>query len=146
MRHRYAARFVFCGVCLCTVMPFGEAHGRSPQKRNSGEAATSFGGKKDACNLLTGAEIKAVQGEPVSETKTSVQPNGEMLITECLYKAPQARPAAGNVLRRCGLRYRNHVPRVTALAVGIVGDRLADSSRLCSPPVHCTPTALRLTR
>jgi len=60
--------------------------GRSPQKRNSGEAATSFGDKKDACTLLTGAEIEAVQGEPVSETKTSVQPNGEMLITECLYQ------------------------------------------------------------
>jgi len=67
-------------------MPFGEVHGRSPQKRNSGEAATSFGDKKDACTLLTGAEIEAVQGEPVSETKTSVQPNGEMLITECLYQ------------------------------------------------------------
>ena len=43
-------------------------------------------GKKDACALLTGAEIEAVQGEPVSETKTSVRPNGEMLITECLYQ------------------------------------------------------------
>jgi hypothetical protein len=42
-------------------------------------------GKKEACTLLTGAEIEAVQGEPVSETKTSVQPNGEMLVTECLF-------------------------------------------------------------
>jgi hypothetical protein len=72
---------------LCAVTPpFREAHGRSPQKRNSGEAASSVSGKKDACALLTGAEIEAVQGEPVSETKTSVRPNGEMLITECLYQ------------------------------------------------------------
>jgi len=42
-------------------------------------------GKKDACALLTVAEIEAVQGEPVSETKSTVRPNGEMLITECLY-------------------------------------------------------------
>jgi hypothetical protein len=85
MRYKYAIRFVFCGVCLCAAPPFREAHGRSPQKRNSGEAATSVSGKKEACTLLTGAEIEAVQGEPVSETKTSVQPNGEMLVTECLF-------------------------------------------------------------
>jgi len=85
-RHRYAIRFVFCGVYLCAVMPpLKEAHGRSPQKRNGGGAATSVSIKKDACTLLTRAEIEAVQGEPVSETKTSVQSNGEMLITECLF-------------------------------------------------------------
>jgi len=77
---------VFCGVYLCAVIPpFSEAHGRSPQKQNRGEAATSVSGKKDACTLLTAAEIEAVQGEPVRETKTSVQPNGEMRITECLF-------------------------------------------------------------
>jgi len=71
---------------LCAVMaPFREAHGRSLQKRNSGKAATFASGKNDACTLLTGAEIEALQGEPVSETKTSVQPNGEMLMTECLF-------------------------------------------------------------
>src|SRR5882762_6138292 len=87
MRYRYATRFVFCGVCLCAViLPFREAHGGSPQKRNSGEAATSVSGKKDACTLLTGAEIEAVQGEPVRETKASVQPNGEMLISGCLFQ------------------------------------------------------------
>jgi len=42
--------------------------------------------KKDACILLTSAEVEAVQGEPVSETKTSAQPNGEMLITECVFR------------------------------------------------------------
>jgi len=46
----------------------------------------SASGKKDACILLTSAEVEAVQGEPVSETKTSAQPNGEMLITECVFR------------------------------------------------------------
>src|SRR5882757_6303925 len=86
MKYRYVIRFLFCGVYLCAVIPpFAEAQGRSPQKRNRGEAATSVSGKKDACTLLTGAEIEAVQGEAVRETKTRVQPNGEMLITECLF-------------------------------------------------------------
>jgi hypothetical protein len=51
----------------------------------SSDAATSASGKKDACILLTTAEIEAVQGEPVKETKASVQPNGEMLISGCLF-------------------------------------------------------------
>ena len=46
----------------------------------------SASGKKDACILLTSAEVEAVQGEPVSETRTSAQPNGEMLITECVFR------------------------------------------------------------
>jgi hypothetical protein len=35
--------------------------------------------------MLTSAEIEAVQGEPVKETKASIQPNGEMLVSECLF-------------------------------------------------------------
>ena len=52
----------------------------------SGAAGTLASGKKDACTLLTRAEIEAVQGEPVKETKASVQPNGEMLVSECLFR------------------------------------------------------------
>jgi hypothetical protein len=77
---------VLCGLFLCAVIPpFAEAQGRSPQKGNSGGAAAAVGGKKDACTLLTGAEIEAVQGDPVRESKTSVQLNGEMRVTECLF-------------------------------------------------------------
>jgi hypothetical protein len=86
MTYRYAIRIVFCGFFLSAVaLPARQAPSRSPQNRNSGDAATSAGGKKDACILLTGAEIETVQGEAVSETKTRIQPNGEMLITECLF-------------------------------------------------------------
>jgi hypothetical protein len=51
----------------------------------SGDAGTLASGKRDACTLLTSAEIEAVQGEPVKETKASVQPDGEMLVSECLF-------------------------------------------------------------
>ena len=87
MSYRYAIRIVFCGFFLCAVtLPIRQAHGRSPQKQKNGDAATSASGKKDACSLLSSAEIETVQGEPVSETKTSAQPNGEMLITECVFR------------------------------------------------------------
>src|SRR5712664_3512115 len=87
MSYRHAIRIVFCGFFLCAItLPIRPAHGRWPHNRKNGDATTSASGKKDACILLTSAEVEAVQGEPVSETKTSAQPNGEMLITECVFR------------------------------------------------------------
>ena len=86
MSYRYAIRFAVCGFCLCAIaLPAREAPGSSTQKPKRGDAPTSARDKKDACSLLTSVEIEAVQGEPVKETKTSVQPNGDMLISECLF-------------------------------------------------------------
>jgi hypothetical protein len=86
MSYRYAIRFVLCGFFLSAIaLPARQAAGRSTQKPERGDAATSASGKKGACILLTSAEIEAVQGEPVKETKASVQPNGELLISECLF-------------------------------------------------------------
>lgn len=86
IRYKYAIRSVLCGFFLCaTALPARQAPGRSTQKPESGDAATSARDNKDACSLLTSAEIEAVQGERVKETKASVQPNGEMLIMECLF-------------------------------------------------------------
>jgi hypothetical protein len=87
MNCRYAKQAVFCGFFLCAIaLPARQAPGRSLQRRMSGDARTLASGKKDACTLLTSAEIEAVQGEPVKETKASVQPNGEMLVSECLFR------------------------------------------------------------
>jgi hypothetical protein len=86
MSYRYAIRFVICSFFLCAIaLPARQAPGGSPQMPESGDAAISARDNKDACILLTSAEIEAVQGEPVKETKASVQPNGEMLISECLF-------------------------------------------------------------
>jgi hypothetical protein len=86
MNCRYAMRSVFCGFFLCAIaLPARQAPGRSPQRGTSGDAGTLASGKKDACTLLTSAEIEAVQGEPVNETKASMQLNGEMLVSECLF-------------------------------------------------------------
>jgi hypothetical protein len=86
--HELQVRDPICGLrfCLCAIaLPAREAPGSSTQKPKRGDAPTSARDKKDACSLLTSVEIEAVQGEPVKETKTSVQPNGEMLISECLF-------------------------------------------------------------
>ena len=87
------------------ALPARHAPGHSPQKRESGDSAVSARNKKDACILLTSAEIEAVQGEAVRETKTSVRPNGEMLISECIFHTAKfaksvslmlATPSSGN--------------------------------------------------
>jgi hypothetical protein len=86
MSYRYAIRIVFCGFLLCAItLPIRQAHGRSPQTRKHGDAASSASGKKDACIMLTSAEVEAVQGEPVNETRPSFKPSGGMLISECLF-------------------------------------------------------------
>jgi hypothetical protein len=86
MSYSHLVRFLLCGFFLCAgSLRAGQAPGNLPQKPESGEGATSPKNKNDACILLTSAEIEAVQGEVVKETKASVQPNGEMLVSECFF-------------------------------------------------------------
>jgi hypothetical protein len=44
--------------------------------------------KFDACTLLTSDEIKAVQGEPIQETKLSDRTTGQFMVTQCYYALP----------------------------------------------------------
>jgi hypothetical protein len=44
--------------------------------------------KVDACTLLTSDEIKAVQGEPVKESKASDRVSGDFIVTQCYYELP----------------------------------------------------------
>jgi len=64
----------------------GWALGRSAQKAECGDATILATSKRDACILLTSAEIEAVQGEPVKEAKAAVQPNGGMQISKCVFQ------------------------------------------------------------
>jgi hypothetical protein len=85
VRHKFAPRIVFCGFSLCAIgLPASQTPSPSFEKAEFSDTAASAS-RKDACVLLTTAEIQAVQGEPVKETKASIQPNGEMQISECLF-------------------------------------------------------------
>ncbi|MDQ2975120.1 MAG: DUF3558 domain-containing protein [Acidobacteriota bacterium] len=44
--------------------------------------------KVDACSLLTSAEIQAVQGEPLKETKPNEQASGNLITALCYYELP----------------------------------------------------------
>jgi hypothetical protein len=68
--------FVFAGV-------LGGAAAQSAKKGTGVSKGTVY-----ACALLTPAEIEAIQGERVEETKPTVRPSGGLFATQCLFRTP----------------------------------------------------------
>ena len=68
--------FVFAGV-------LGGAATQSAKKGTGVSKGTVY-----ACALLTPAEIEAIQGERVEETKPTVRPSGGLFATQCLFRTP----------------------------------------------------------
>ncbi|HJQ31823.1 MAG TPA: hypothetical protein VJ866_06590 [Pyrinomonadaceae bacterium] len=64
----------------------------APGQTNAGPTATPTTpapkGDVDPCSLLTSAELQAVQGEPLKETKASAQAAGGLLNLQCFYTLP----------------------------------------------------------
>jgi hypothetical protein len=65
----------------------------SPLPQNGEQATTTSGaatgkGKIDACALLTGQEIRSVQGESLKETKASGSTEGGFSISQCFFTLP----------------------------------------------------------
>ena len=87
MSHRPTIGFLLCALLLSTVLlPAGQAAGGSPQKSARAAGDTRFAKKIDVCALLTSAEMEAVQGEPVKETKPSIQQSGSFLMSQCFFR------------------------------------------------------------
>src|SRR5512140_12501 len=66
---------------LCLLLFAGAIFGS--QKTATAPARQS---KPDPCALLTTADIQAVQGDPVQETKPSTQPAGGLVMSQCLFR------------------------------------------------------------
>jgi hypothetical protein len=64
------------------------ANAANPNATSIPGAASVAKAKFDACSLLTSDEIKAVQGEPVKDTKPSDRTAGEFIVTQCYYELP----------------------------------------------------------
>lgn len=52
-----------------------------------GQKSTNGG---DVCSLLTSAEIEAIQGAPLKDTKASANPQGGLNISQCYFLLPTA--------------------------------------------------------
>ena len=73
---------LFSPALLCA----SQARSIPPQETKVSRVPASAKEKIDVCLLLKSAEIESVQGEPVKETKPSVQPNGGMRMSQCVFR------------------------------------------------------------
>ena len=87
MSHRPTISLLLCALLYSAVpLSGGKAPGGSPQKSARAAKDTRSAKKIDVCALLTSAEMEAVQGEPVKETKPSVQQSGSFLMSQCFFR------------------------------------------------------------
>jgi hypothetical protein len=86
MSHGHAISMLLCGFLLSAApLAAAQGHGRSAEKARVGTVSGSAREKIDVCMLLNSAEIEAVQGQSVKETKASAQPSGGMLMSQCVF-------------------------------------------------------------
>ena len=74
-------RFVLLIFPITLVVAFASC------KKNSETAAPSKRDKINACELITHAEVQAIQGSPIKEVKPSEQSDGSFRIAQCFYTA-----------------------------------------------------------
>jgi hypothetical protein len=69
-------RFIFCFLLLAGVL--------SGMQKTAHDSARAT--KPDPCALLNSADVQAVQGDAVQETKPSTQPAGGLVMSQCLFR------------------------------------------------------------
>jgi hypothetical protein len=68
-------------LALCLVVYCGVTSAAQKSASNTTKQT-----KPDACAVLTSADVQAVQGDAVQETKPSTQPAGGLLMSQCLFR------------------------------------------------------------
>ena len=71
-------------LCALLVSTLGRAQGPKHHASQGGNPARQS--RIDPCSLLTSADIAAVQGEPLQQTKPSDQPGTGLLMLQCLFR------------------------------------------------------------
>lgn len=77
---------VACSTSLATAQELSP----SPGKTNERGFPPSVDGNVSVCALLTSKEIEAAQGEPVKETRSTLQLAGGMNLLQCVFHTPTA--------------------------------------------------------
>jgi hypothetical protein len=75
-------------ILTCVALVFVGVRGGAAAPQNAKNVAGVTKGSIDACATLTPAEIEAILGEHVEETKPTVQPGGGLFATQCLFRTP----------------------------------------------------------
>ena len=71
-------------LCLLLTSALGRAEGPKHHASQAGDPAKQS--RIDPCSLLTSADVAAVQGEPVQQTKPSNQPGTGLMMSQCLFR------------------------------------------------------------
>jgi hypothetical protein len=69
-------RLIVCVLLLTGIMLAAQKTANGPAKQS----------KPGPCALLTGADIQAVQGDALQNTKPSTQPAGGLVMSQCLFR------------------------------------------------------------
>jgi len=69
-------RLILCVLLFAGVMSAAQKTAHNPAKQS----------KPDPCALLTSADIQAVQGDALQDTKPSTQPAGGLAMSQCLFR------------------------------------------------------------
>jgi hypothetical protein len=80
MKNKFAGSLL----CLLLICVLGRAQGPKHHASQPGDAAKQS--RIRPCSLLTSADVAAVQGEPVQQTKPSDQPGTGLLMLQCLFR------------------------------------------------------------
>jgi len=86
MNYKPLMRILFWTFFSPALLFSSQALSSAGQETKVGQVPPSVREKIDVCLLLTSAEIESVQGEPLKETKPSVQPNGGMRMSQCVFR------------------------------------------------------------
>jgi hypothetical protein len=83
-----------CDNAVISFLSLGLLVFASCEKHSSSKAVTQAkpepaAAKFDACTLLTGAEIEAIMGSPLKETKSSGASNEGIRVSQCFYTAQE---------------------------------------------------------
>lgn len=89
MRLRLTIHTSWCVFLLsCVSLDAGQARNSSIQRMKTGRTSATPKESVDVCALLTSEEIEAAQGEPIKETRATMQPSGGMLMSRCTFLTP----------------------------------------------------------
>ena len=85
-------RFLLCFLLLAGAI-FGsprpaneDANQHASAQKTSSNSAKQPKPKTNACALLTSADVQAMQGDQIQETKPSTQPGGGLIMSQCLFR------------------------------------------------------------
>jgi hypothetical protein len=76
----------FAGSLLCLLLASALGHTQAPKQHASQPGNPAKQSKIDPCSLLTSADVAAVQGEPVQQTKPSDQSGTGLRMVQCLFR------------------------------------------------------------